>query len=147
MPRRKYTYVTDKPKHQRKRSRVIVEEMLGRKLEDWEDVHHIDGNTLNDAPTNLQVVKHGSEHCLLHPRGKNNYPCVERKTTDDPNLVWCGACKNFEPRENFYKNKHRWNGLASECKKTYLIRAEKFRRSRGVPLSPFKNSNLEGMDA
>lgn len=49
--------------------RMLVEKMLGRKLLDWEIVHHKDGNNRNNNLNNLQVMSQ-SEHERLHdPRG------------------------------------------------------------------------------
>lgn len=45
--------------------RVVTERHLGRTLLPDEDVHHIDGNKLNNDLTNLEVVKHG-EHSRIH---------------------------------------------------------------------------------
>ena len=36
--------------------RIIMEKHLGRKLEPWEHVHHIDGNKTNNKIENLQLV-------------------------------------------------------------------------------------------
>lgn len=36
--------------------RWLMEQHLGRKLETWEQVHHIDGNHLNNAIENLEVL-------------------------------------------------------------------------------------------
>jgi hypothetical protein len=36
--------------------RWIMEQHLGRKLESWEHVHHIDGNHLNNNIENLEVL-------------------------------------------------------------------------------------------
>lgn len=41
--------------------RVVAEKILGRPLRKGEIVHHIDGNHLNNAPDNLQVMTR-SEH-------------------------------------------------------------------------------------
>lgn len=35
--------------------RLIMEKMLGRKLESWEHVHHQDSDKLNNNPTNLEL--------------------------------------------------------------------------------------------
>lgn len=45
--------------------RYIMEKHLDRKLLDNEDVHHIDGNKINNNINNLQVIEHG-EHKRLH---------------------------------------------------------------------------------
>jgi hypothetical protein len=41
--------------------RWIMEQHLGRKLESWEHVHHIDGDHLNNSIDNLEVLSN-SEH-------------------------------------------------------------------------------------
>lgn len=45
--------------------RILMEQKLGRPLEPNEDVHHIDGDPLNNDLSNLEVVKHG-EHQKEH---------------------------------------------------------------------------------
>lgn len=45
--------------------RKVMEEKLGRKLLSSEIVHHIDGNKLNNDPSNLIIVNR-SEHIKLH---------------------------------------------------------------------------------
>lgn len=58
-PRRyKQIYVNGK---QVREHRWIMEQYLGRKLESWEHVHHIDGNHLNNAIENLAVLSN-AEH-------------------------------------------------------------------------------------
>ena len=36
--------------------RWLMEQHLGRSLESWEHVHHIDGNHLNNSLNNLEVL-------------------------------------------------------------------------------------------
>ena len=45
--------------------RVVMEQVLGRKLTKDEVVHHIDENKWNNSPENLQVMTR-SEHIKLH---------------------------------------------------------------------------------
>lgn len=47
--------------------RKIMRLKLGRPLESDEVVHHVDGNPLNNKPSNLQVMTR-SEHTRLHIR-------------------------------------------------------------------------------
>jgi hypothetical protein len=52
------------------RSRYVMEQTLGRKLESWEEVHHKDEDTMNDAPDNLQLFPSKSEHMKFHMQGE-----------------------------------------------------------------------------
>lgn len=45
--------------------RLVMEEVIGRKLLREEIVHHIDGNRLNNAPENLTIMSN-CEHARLH---------------------------------------------------------------------------------
>ncbi len=47
--------------------RLVAEAKLGRKLEETEAVHHIDGNKHNNDPANLEIHS-VSEHGRLHSR-------------------------------------------------------------------------------
>jgi hypothetical protein len=46
--------------------RLVAEKMLGRALRRREVVHHIDGNTLNNDPSNLQVFDSNGQHTAHH---------------------------------------------------------------------------------
>lgn len=45
--------------------RILMAEKLGRPLKPYEDVHHIDGNPLNNNLDNLEVINHG-DHQRAH---------------------------------------------------------------------------------
>lgn len=49
--------------------RRIAEKKYGRKLQPWEEVHHIDGNHFNNAPDNI-IVLSKSEHSKIHASWK-----------------------------------------------------------------------------
>ena len=49
--------------------RVVMESVLGRKLEKFEIVHHINGNKTDNRPENLEVVSR-QEHNRIHGNGK-----------------------------------------------------------------------------
>lgn len=62
-------YSTWKPKKHYKRSRVLLQLHLNKKLDAWEIVHHIDENKLNDCINNLKIMKL-EDHSNHHHAGK-----------------------------------------------------------------------------
>lgn len=52
--------------------RVIMENFLGRKLESWEHVHHIDENKLNNDISNLKLVTRNT-----HRKEHSKYPLTK----------------------------------------------------------------------
>lgn len=64
----KKTYVKFHGRHQH---RVVMEQMLGRKLEKGEVVHHIDRNKKNNDPSNLQLFASQAEHVSHHLKEGN----------------------------------------------------------------------------
>ena len=57
------------------RHQVVAMQKIGRRFHDGEEVHHIDGNKLNNHPDNLMIVTR-SEHKRLHSKGRR---CREQK--------------------------------------------------------------------
>lgn len=49
--------------------RYVMASHLGRTLEEWEHVHHLDGNKLNNDIVNLQIIS-ASDHSRLHNKQK-----------------------------------------------------------------------------
>lgn len=45
---------------------LVVEQQIGRYLNDGEVVHHIDGDKLNNAPENLRLCASQAEHMRVH---------------------------------------------------------------------------------
>lgn len=94
--------------------RWIMEQHLGRKLLDDEQVHHKDGNPLNNALENLEVLS-TREHMRLHK-------CQEWETRVCP---VCG--KPFEPTT---RHKRRQMCCSAECAQAIRVRA--MLRARGI---------------
>ena len=64
----------------KKLHRLIYEDYHGIKIPKGMQIHHIDGNTTNNDPSNLQMVSI-SEHNKIHKVGNTN--CVGRKLSDE----------------------------------------------------------------
>ena len=52
--------------------RWVMELKLGRPLAKGEIVHHVDGNSWNNHPDNLEVMSQ-SDHCKVHKFGKSSH--------------------------------------------------------------------------
>lgn len=89
--------------------RVIMEQELGRPLDDAEIVHHIDRNPSNNDPSNLEVIENQTDHVLLH--GLEN-----RQRLLASGLKVCTKCFEYKPLSNFYKTRHNRMGVQSWCK-------------------------------
>lgn len=63
----RYLRISRGPQRGKYVHQLIAEAMLGRALFSFEQVDHIDGNTLNNDPSNLKVV-HASEHARVGNR-------------------------------------------------------------------------------
>jgi predicted metal-binding protein len=92
--------------------RLVVERSLGRKLHNKEEVHHIDGNRLNNDIRNLAVFinksEHRTEHCkvrhvltyrkvVCHECGKTTSIKLSRYIKNKSGMFFCSlpcALKN-----------------------------------------------------
>jgi ribosomal protein L34E len=87
--------------------RIIMENHIGRLLDDNEVVHHIDGYKKNNVIENLKIMTL-SEHTSLHMK-RQNKKLVELK---------CPLCKTIfikEKRSSFLSNKRRYSCCSLRC--------------------------------
>ena len=98
--------------------RHIMEIYLGRKLLPKEQVHHIDGDTLNNRLDNLKIVTlqtHRVEHAKGYYSGNGSSETHK----------YCPKCKQVKPRTEFMKikypswcticNRHYWHKFVKTC--------------------------------
>lgn len=87
--------------------KLLMEEKIGRKLEHNEEVHHIDGDPLNNDLSNLEIRLHG-EHQKEH--GTKYFDKEIECTWCGKTFVWTGVQQRY----------HYGNFGRAECSKEML---------------------------
>lgn len=119
------------PETQKVRSypRHLIEQHLGRELLSNEEVHHIDGNPLNNDISNLEVVMHG-DHQRYH----------SQKYFDKK--ICCSCCGKEFIWTSKQQSEHARNTRRSNRKDTGLVFCSK--RCAGVYGRQVQQSNKNG---
>ena len=82
---------------QRSAHRIVADRALGKPLPPGAEVHHVDGNKQNNAPTNLVICESRSYHRLLHVRTR-----VLRAGGDPNTQRFCWKCQQLHPLGGLY---------------------------------------------
>lgn len=95
--------------------RSLAEDAIGRPLPRGAVVHHVDGDKLNNAPSNLVICQSQKYHALLHIRQHAYDAC------GDANRRKCWICQKYDDVNNVTINT---NNQAShtECNAAYAAR-------------------------
>lgn len=97
--------------------RLIAEQVLGRVLPRHVDVHHIDGDTKNNAHSNLVICQDRAYHQLLHLRTR-----VVRAGGDPNTQKLCLGCRTLRLFTEFAQRSARPGGLQAECRHCHAAR-------------------------
>lgn len=96
--------------------RLVMSQFLGRKLERWEHVHHIDGNKENNDISNLQLLT-DSEHAVITVKSRkkkhngekcSNPDCktpYETYINPEGHQIWCRDGNGGYLCKKCYQNK------------------------------------------
>ncbi|WP_169119167.1 HNH endonuclease [Aromatoleum anaerobium] len=90
---------------------AIAERALGKRLPRTARVHHVDGDRLNNAPTNLVICPNDAYHALLHRRQE------AMDVAGNPNYRKCQFCKTWDSPENLRLVS--LGGYHTKCKNDY----------------------------
>jgi HNH endonuclease len=80
------------PNQWRFEHRVIMERMLGRKLESEERVHHKNDNGLDNTPDNLQLFVTNREHLDHHKKWGHGFDVCQQCRTTKHKHIARGLC-------------------------------------------------------
>jgi hypothetical protein len=67
--------------------RLVAEKKLGRKLRKGEQIHHLNGNKQDNAPSNIEVMVSAAHHRVKHRRRNSNRRLPEQSNP----LILCGC--------------------------------------------------------
>jgi hypothetical protein len=110
----------------RKAHVVIAEAVMGKPLPATAEVHHVDGDGLNNAHRNLVICQDKTYHKLLHFRAR-----VLRAGGNPNTDKLCSTCRRVLPLESFTKRqKNTAHGRCYNCRECHSAWARAAYRRR-----------------
>lgn len=105
---------------------AMAERAIGRPLPTGAQVHHVDGNKKNNAPSNLVICQDQAYHRLLHVRA------ATVRAGGDPNThKACRDCGSVKPFSDFHRRRLCLSdGLQAICRTCKKARMRAFRLRR-----------------
>ncbi len=94
--------------------RSVYEKYHGVKIREFEVVHHIDDNPLNNSIENLMLFKNQSAHLSFHNKKRNEEKF--RKLGETDMLKFCPKCKKLLALTEYHKNPCHRRGYHTYCK-------------------------------
>ena len=108
------------PKHPRSNLRgyvyehiLVVEDVIGKKIPNNAEIHHVDGNGMNNKNRNLVLCNDSNYHKLIHTRTRAFLNC------GNANWVMCQFCKKYDDPKEMYRYKDKSLGYHRGCHNTY----------------------------
>lgn len=96
---------------------VVAEAALGKVLPDGAEIHHVNGDSKDNAPANLVICQDAAYHKLLHVRAR-----IVRAGGNPNTHAICSTCRQLLPKEAFNKfAAHKALGLQRNCRQCQSI--------------------------
>jgi hypothetical protein len=96
----KYVYNPEHPKASKRgevaEALMVIEYHLGKYLSKGAIIHHVDGNKLNNNPSNLMVCENRGYHRVIHRRMKALNECGHA------DWLKCEVCKKYDEPSNMF---------------------------------------------
>lgn len=94
---------------------LIAEKALGKPLPEGAEIHHFDGDRLNNSSDNLVICPDSAYHKLLHKRQRALEACGHA------DWLRCNICKEYSPPKTLVVDEKNSSQYHRECRRLYQI--------------------------